>query len=300
MLKWPGKCRREIKAFELPLKQGNSLKRDSRISIKLSQSRTQRGRTIIAKMNASEVALGIVLTSLSAALFTFVFAGFSIAVQPTWMVRWFQKRVPNVLFIKSTQKRIVALTIDDGPHRGITEEILDILKQNGCRSTFFIIGSNMDNSPELVRRIVAEGHEVGNHTMHDVASWSLSPDVFKKQLLEVDDRLKNYFITDATQTPIKWFRPGHGFYTRKMIQIAKASGYRTALGSLFPLDTLFSNMGKHIAKYLLWRVHPGAIIILHDREPQAKQTAEVLRILLPRLKACGYSVVTLSELDALR
>ncbi|KAH9314834.1 hypothetical protein KI387_023461, partial [Taxus chinensis] len=210
-----------------------------------------------------------------------------IAVQPTWIVRQFQKWSPNVLFIKSTQKRIIALTFDDGPHKGITEEILDILKENGCRSTFFIIGSNMDDSPELVQRIVAEGHEVGNHTMHDVASWSLSRDVFEKQLLEVDDRLKNYFFTDETQTPIKWFRPGHGFYTRKMVQIAEAHGYRTALGSLFPLDTLFSNMGKHIAKYLLWRVHHGAIILLHDREPQATQTPEVLRILLPELKALG-------------
>eukprot|EP01018_Ginkgo_biloba_P015034 Gb_26370 [translate_table: standard] len=133
------------------------------------------------------------------------------------------------------------------------------------------------------------GHEVGNHTMYDVASWSLPLDAFEEQLLAVDHQLENYFFKDASQMPIKWFRPfnlevpgsfgnndmqGHGFYTRRMVRIAQAHGYRTALGSLFPLDTLFTDLGKHIAKYMLWRVHPGAIIILHDREPQKTQTAE--------------------------
>ncbi|KAH7292556.1 hypothetical protein KP509_29G074300 [Ceratopteris richardii] len=154
----------------------------------------------------------------------------------------------------------------------------------------------MDRCPEIVANIHKEGHEVGNHTMYDVASWRLSHEEFEEQLLSVDRKLNNYFLEDNHDHKIKWFRPGHGFFTRKMLRIAEHHGYRTALGSLFPLDTLFKNQGENIAKYLLWRVQNGDIIILHDRGPQKLQTAKVLKILLPELKRHGFSVVTLSEL----
>lgn len=230
----------------------------------------------------------------------FVGAGLSLAVQPTWVVRWAQKYWSNVIFFKPTREPIVALTIDDGPHKDITPELLEILKENDCRATWFIIGNNMDECPDLVAQIYSEGHEVGNHTMYDLPSWRLPWEELKKQLLEVDSKLEDYYFKDADGRAIKWFRPGHGFFTKKMLQIVESHGYRTALGSLFPLDTLFKSQGAYIAKYLLWRVHPGSIIILHDRGPQKLQTAEVLRILLPNLKIRGFRVTTLSELLGLK
>ncbi|KAI5061057.1 hypothetical protein GOP47_0023562 [Adiantum capillus-veneris] len=217
-------------------------------------------------------------------------------MQPKWAVRCAQKRWPNVLFFQPTRDPVVALTIDDGPHDDITPEILEILKENDCKATWFIIGSNMDRCPEIVRQIYSEGHEVGNHTMHDVASWRLPLEEFEEQLLSVDRRLNDLYFEDNHDRKIKWFRPGHGFFTEKMLHVAERHGYRTALGSLFPLDTLFTSQGENIAKYLLWRVHYGDIIILHDRAPQRLQTAKALRILLPKLRERGFSVVTLSEL----
>lgn len=234
--------------------------------------------------------------ALAIPLLAFVAWGLSLAMQPTWVVRWAQKHWPNVLFMKSTRAPIVALTIDDGPHKDITPELLKILKENNCRATWFIIGSNLDECPDLVAQIHSEGHEVGNHTMYDLPSWRLPPEEFESQLLAVDRRLDDYYFKDNNGRQIKWFRPGHGFFTKKMLQITEAHGFRTALGSLFPLDTLFTNQGEHIAKYLLWRIQSGAIIILHDRGPQKVQTAKALRILLPNLKKRGFSVVTLSEL----
>ncbi|KAI5061645.1 hypothetical protein GOP47_0024150 [Adiantum capillus-veneris] len=225
-----------------------------------------------------------------------VVSGFSLAMQPKWAVRCAQKRWPNVLFFQPTRDPVVALTIDDGPHDDITPEILEILKENDCKATWFIIGSNMDRCPEIVRQIYSEGHEVGNHTMHDVASWRLPLEEFEEQLLSVDRRLNDLYFEDNHDRKIKWFRPGHGFFTEKMLHVAERHGYRTALGSLFPLDTLFTSQGENIAKYLLWRVHYGDIIILHDRAPQRLQTAKALRILLPKLRERGFSVVTLSEL----
>eukprot|EP00250_Pteridium_aquilinum_P007366 c17100_g1_i1 orf=293-715(+) len=132
--------------------------------------------------------------------------------------------------------------------------------------------------------------------MHDVASWKLPLEEFEEQLLSVDRRLTDLYFEDDNNKKIKWFRPGHGFFTKQMLQVTESHGYKTALGSLFPLDTLFTNEGENIAKYLLWRVYNGAIIILHDRGPQKLQTAKVLRILLPNLRKRGFSVVTLSEL----
>ncbi|KAL3692086.1 hypothetical protein R1sor_005737 [Riccia sorocarpa] len=235
------------------------------------------------------LAVGLILLPLIA-------TGFSIAFQPTWVVRYVQKFQPEVFYIKRTEDKVVSLTIDDAPHSDITPQILDVLRENKCKATFFVIGENIDLRPDLVERMFNEGHEVANHTMKDVASWRLSPTHFRDQLIETEKRIAKYFSVDHSGRQIKWFRPGHGFYSKSMLEIAKAEGYKVALGSLFPLDTLFTAQAWLISKYLLWRMHKGAIIILHDRQPQKHQTIKVLKMILPVLKSRGYKVVTLSEL----
>ncbi|KAG6541527.1 hypothetical protein Mapa_017049 [Marchantia paleacea] len=218
-------------------------------------------------------------------------------LQPTWITRCLQKLIPKVLFLKPTEDKVVALTIDDAPHQNITSQILDVLLEFDCKATFFVIGENLDNNPGLVDRMHNEGHEVGNHTMRDFPSWRLSHKEFGDELRELGRRIEQFFTKDPTTgKPIKWFRPGHGFFTKDMIAEAEAQEYRVALGSLFPYDTLFKGQSWLLSKYLLWRIHPGAVIVLHDREPQKDQTAKVLRKVLPELKDRGYAVVTLSDL----
>ncbi|KAL2621946.1 hypothetical protein R1flu_002151 [Riccia fluitans] len=227
-------------------------------------------------------------------------AGISLAFQPTWVVRWVQKAQPDVFFLKPTEDKVISLTVDDAPHPDITPQILDVLRENDCKATFFVIGENVDQWPGLVERIHTEGHEVGNHTMQDAASWRLSPNEFLSQLIVTEERITKYFTVDVSGRQIKWFRPGHGFYTRWMLEISKAQGYKVALGSLFPLDTLFTAQAWLISKYLLWRMHRGAIIILHDRQPQKHQTIEVLKMILPVLKRKGYDVMIFHMKCALR
>ncbi|XP_024532843.1 uncharacterized protein LOC9640714 isoform X2 [Selaginella moellendorffii] len=181
----------------------------------------------------------------------------TLAVHPTWLVRIVQTRQRRVLFLDQRREKhelLVALTLDDGPHRDITHELLDILEENHSKATWFLIGSNMDKCPEVVERIYKEGHEVGNHTMYDCASWRLSPEEFTAQLLATERRLEPFFRKGEDGKPWKWFRPGHGFYNREMIDLVEGYGYKLVLGSLYPLDTLFRNKGKLIAKYLLWRL----------------------------------------------
>eukprot|EP00850_Spirogloea_muscicola_P017360 SM000148S01037 [mRNA] locus=s148:287012:289257:+ [translate_table: standard] len=194
----------------------------------------------------------------------------------------------------------VALTFDDSPCEHVTPQILDLLKANGCSATFFVIGSNFDHSPELIERIHAEGHEMGNHTMYDEPNWKLSAKEFEAQLLDVDARLQPYFFKSPDGKPIKWFRPGHGWFTPKMRKVFTKHGYRLALGSVYANDPLFTNSSGPIAAFFLWKMYPGAVIILHDRLPQKLQTVEVLQKILPVLRERGYSVTTLSDLLQLR
>ncbi|CAI7915423.1 unnamed protein product [Closterium sp. NIES-53] len=193
-------------------------------------------------------------------------------------------------------EKIVGLTIDDGPNGKFTSETLDILKEHGCSATFFLIGSNIDKYPDLVERMVQDGHEVANHMMADYPGCLLSTKQFMASMLEVDAKLHRFFPLDSHGRQIKWFRPGYGFATPHMQHRAHSHGYRLALGSVFPLDPLFKGCGAILARFCLWKMYPGAIIILHDRPQQGPQTNHILRILLPELKQQGYRIVNLTEL----
>eukprot|EP00897_Mesotaenium_endlicherianum_P005296 jgi/Mesen1/4795/ME000243S03974 len=234
--------------------------------------------------------LGVVLVS----ALSFVVVG--VVLQPRWMIKLVRMGLPHITFEHVTQAPLVALTIDDGPNGATSHQLLDILSENECKATFFVIGNNMDKFPAIVERMHAEGHELGNHTMEDVASWRLTPEEFEKTLLDVDQRLQPFFHTDEHSKPMKWFRPGHGWYTKRIRRTIQKHGYRLALGSVYPVDPLFKEKGGPIAQYCLWKIYPGAIIVLHDRPQQENQTIEILSKLLPELRKRGYQVVTLSEL----
>lgn len=235
---------------------------------------------------------GLALVVISAASVVAV----AVVFQPRWLLKIVRKQMPHIFFDHVTKDPMVALTIDDGPNGETTHQILDILRQSDAKATFFLIGQNIDKYPELRDRMYAEGHELGNHTMEDVASWRLRPADFERTLLEVDARLQGFFHHDENGSSMKWFRPGHGWYTRQIRHTIQRHGYRLALGSVYPVDPLFKQKGGPIASYCLWKIYPGAVIVLHDRPQQLNQTIEVLSKMLPELKKRGYQVVTLSQL----
>ncbi|KAJ3247973.1 hypothetical protein HDU78_002403 [Chytriomyces hyalinus] len=194
------------------------------------------------------------------------------------------KRVPGVT------DNVVALTIDDSPSEH-TAEILDILKENNAKATFFIIGQyvhRLADGHELLSRMVAEGHELGNHTMHDRPTVKLSRDEFLTELVQVDSMLEYH----QPARDIKWFRPGSGVFTQEMCDVAESLGYRTILGCRFPVDTT-SRDPRLNAWHVSSGIHPGAIVVLHDYRAWILDT---LRILLPELTRKGYRVVNSSEL----
>ncbi len=214
--------------------------------------------------------------------------GLTLLAQPHWILRIIQAIGPEVVyFVETTQPR-VALTLDDGPDLQTTPRILEILRENQVRATFFLISDQVLGCEDLVQTMVREGHELGNHMTADQPSIRLSPEAFAQDLLTAHGVIAKF-------ARVRWMRPASGWYSSAMVAIAKTHGYRMALGSVFPYDT-------HIASAWFARHHievnirPGAVIVLHDGQDRGQRTAEVLQRLLPNLKARGYDLVTLSEL----
>jgi peptidoglycan/xylan/chitin deacetylase (PgdA/CDA1 family) len=197
------------------------------------------------------------------------------------------RRDPAVLYFAHTNSKTVALSIDDAPSSN-TDRILATLREHGAKATFFIIGSNAVKDPAALRRIVAAGHELGNHLYTDRASARLSAAEFLRELAATDSIIRQY------QTP-RWFRPGSGWYTSSMLDAAKQMGYRCALGSVYPLDPHVP-WPWYVKQVIRHAARPGAVIILHDGETRGARTTKVLSDVLPALRVAGYGVVSIGEL----
>ena len=208
--------------------------------------------------------------------------------RPDFIIRWLARRHPDVLFCTRAQDPLVALTVDDAPHAALTPAILDVLAAHRAHATFFLIGEQVLGNEAVVRRIVEEGHELGNHLMSDASSIRLSAEAFEHQLLQAHDLLSRF-------GPVRWFRPGGGWYNRRMLGQLGRHGYRCALGSVYAYDCHIRS-AWYVSRHILRNTQPGSVIILHDGSKSRRQTVTVLRRVLPPLERRGYQVVPLSEL----
>jgi peptidoglycan/xylan/chitin deacetylase (PgdA/CDA1 family) len=198
----------------------------------------------------------------------------------------------DVLFYVRTDVRAVALTFDDGPHPDITPRLLDVLARHGARATFFLIGDRLAGSEALLARMAAEGHELANHLMHDEPSVLLPDQEFQRQLSQVNSLLAPYGAS-------RWFRPGSGWLTPRMLRSAARHDLRCVLGTV---------AGRHdgrrrdqqIAARLLRRIRPGTIAVLHEGTIARHGVVAATDQILHELSRRGMSAITVSELAALR
>jgi peptidoglycan/xylan/chitin deacetylase (PgdA/CDA1 family) len=209
-------------------------------------------------------------------------------IQPEWLLSGLRKRSPEVLYSVDTQTPVVALTIDDGPDSTSSPLILDVLEKYDAHATFFLISEHIPGNEEIVRQMIAEGHELGNHLTADEPSIGLPLEEFEQDLIEADEILSEF-------TDVQWVRPGSGWYNEEMLAIMEKHGFRCALGSVYPYDPQIG-FYWYSAQYVLWKVKPGAVVVLHDYDTRGYRTAKALEIILPELEERGYRVVTLSEL----
>ena len=155
--------------------------------------------------------------------------GVFLGCAPRWALRLYSDEYGEPLFYIETARLVVALTIDDGPDPMTTPAILDVLARYRARGTFFLISGNIPGNEALVRCLLAEGHEIGNHMTRDEPSIDLPPDRFRTELTKAHQALSAY-------GPVRWFRPGGGRSTAAMRSAARQLGYRTALGEVYPFD----------------------------------------------------------------
>jgi len=234
--------------------------------------------------------LALIIGSITASLFI-LFGGF-LLLQPEWLFSHLRRRSPEVLYHIHTQKKVVALTIDDGPDEITTPQILDILEAYQAHATFFLISERVHGNETLIQRIVAEGHEIGNHMTKDEASINYSIEKFEKELAVADEVLSEF-------GDLHWMRPGSGWYNEAMLDVIEEYDYQCALGTVYPYDPQVGS-AWFASSYVLWKVKPGDIIVLHDYQARGKRTAKALETILPVLIQRGFEVVTLSELTNYR
>ena len=208
--------------------------------------------------------------------------------QPRFAVRRLAALNPDVLFLVETDEPVVALTIDDAPHRAITPHVLDLLRDRGVRVTFFVLGANIPGHEDLLARMRDEGHEIGNHLVEDRPSVLLPEEEFERQLLAVDP----WIDREAAHL---WLRPGSGWFTPGMVDQAARHGYRVCLGSIYPHDDRIHDP-ERLAHEVLRRVRPGDIVVLHDGKDERAALPRTLALVLDGLAARGYRVATVSGL----
>ncbi|KAF2965257.1 hypothetical protein GQX73_g8335 [Xylaria multiplex] len=210
---------------------------------------------------------------------------------PPGLIAYFARRWPDVLWEVHTDKKVVALTIDDAPSQH-TEEILAALNSHQATATFFVIGGQVAGREDILADIVRSGSELGNHAMHDEPSRSLSNEELSNQIQAVRQKIRAAYKKGEAPMPPQYFRPGSGFFSDRMRGLVRKLGYRLVLGSVYPHDPQIHWSwlnGRHI----LSMVRPGAIIICHDRR---SWTAPMLRKVLRQLKRDGYRVMSLTEM----
>ena len=177
-----------------------------------------------------------------------------------------QLRQYDAAYIGDTGEKVLYLTFDAGYENGCTAEILDILKEQEVKAAFFLVGNYIERNADLVRRMVQEGHTVGNHTMHH-------PDM------------------------PKFYRPPQGLYSEENLAMAKELGYKTVFWSLAYVDWNNDSQPsrEQALSKLLPRTHNGAVILLHST---SRTNAQILGELIEHWKTEGYRFASVEELFA--
>lgn len=193
----------------------------------------------------------------------------------------------------SKSAKPVYLTFDAGYENGYTEIILDILKEKKVPAAFFLVGNYIEENPELVKRMEAEGHIVGNHTMHHPDMSAIADEeAFKSEISELEETYRNAV---GKEIP-KFYRPPQGKYSEANLQQASRLGYTTLFWSLAYVDWLENDQPDETESINLLnkRIHPGAIVLLHST---SKTNSRILGELIDGWKSKGYEFRSVSELS---
>lgn len=197
----------------------------------------------------------------------------------------------NAYYMAEGDEKILYLTFDCGYENGNTEPILDALKKHNAQATFFVVGHFLESAPDVVKRMVEDGHTVGNHTYHHPDMSKISDtDSFAKEMNDVAALFREVTGTEMAM----YYRPPQGKYSTSNLQMAKDMGYSTFFWSLAYVDWNQDDQPSHeeALKKLTDRIHPGAIVLLHST---SKTNGEIMDEILTKWEEMGYTFRTLAD-----
>lgn len=200
----------------------------------------------------------------------------------------------DAAYIGDTGNKKIYLTFDAGYENGVTEKILDVLRKHQVPGAFFLVGNYLEQNPELVKRMVAEGHTVGNHTYHHYdMSKILEQEAFRKELEDLEELYRQ--VTGEEME--KYYRPPQGCYSEENLLMAQEMGYHTVFWSLAYVDWINDKQptSQEAFSKLIPRIHNGAVVLLHST---SQTNGQILDELLTRWKEQGYTFGTMEELFA--
>lgn len=205
-----------------------------------------------------------------------------------------QSKYPDIMIYRGdTNEKVVALTFDDGPDERFTPQVLDVLKEHNVKATFFLLGTRVEKYPNVAKRIVKEGHSIGNHTY-----WH--PDLTKtgvKNMIWEIEKNENK-IKEVTEVKTDLFRAPYGALNEDLVEKLGGMGYR-GIGWSVDSEDWKSLKAKKVKDNVLSAVHPGAIVLMHSAGHWTQDlsgTAKALDELIPYLRKKGYEFVTVNDM----
>lgn len=206
--------------------------------------------------------------------------------------REYWKDSSDIIWNVHTKGKMIALTFDDGPSPTFTPQVLDILKKNHVKATFFVIGREAGKYPDIIKRITAEGNEIANHTYNHKNFRQLTNEELRQELLQAES-----VILETVGFKPKLFRPPGGYYNEQVVQVSKELGYKVVLWSWEQQTGDWTNPGTYtIIRRVLNNAASGNIVVFHDRGGNRSQTVRALQPIIDGLKDKGYKMVSVSEM----
>lgn len=229
-----------------------------------------------------EVTLFLCLTLLVFILYDFI---------PNYYARHISSFVKKEIS-SSVGNKVVALTFDDGPSKRYTGQVLDILKKYRVKATFFIVVRNAYQCPDLIERIIEDGHELAMHSYKHKSAWISLPWETKREFERSCELFKSY------QIPMSTFRPPWGTFNAVSLKYALRSGLEVVLWTVEAFDWRKKNTAHNIAEEVVKRIEHRGIIVLHDSggaKGAPQHTVDALELLIPQLQEKGYEFLTIRE-----
>jgi peptidoglycan/xylan/chitin deacetylase (PgdA/CDA1 family) len=228
-------------------------------------------------------------------------------MEPLGVLPVLERLTPNIVYRVRTELPLVALSFDDGPNATFTPQVLDILQRHEAKATFFLIGERALRYPEVVARIRAEGHEIGNHYFKNGSTLGHSKEEFLSHLEETERAIASGLGESGGKPPhsqetpavagkkLELFRPPGGVAWPGQIRAARERGYTCVLGCAYPHDPMHPPVW-----YIRWLIEknlaPGTIVILHDGIADPRRSIAALPHILSAPRRKGLRFVSIGEL----